>query len=313
MECREFDRRLEELLEGRLPDRARREVRRHLEECARCRELEALARASLESPPAGAGAVLTDAVLRRTTGPACDRAHEMLGDLVDGTLDRATEELVRLHVQHCRPCRALAETLARLAEILPAMAEIEPDDRFVGDVMRATARRRRPLADLLDAARAGWRGVVWRPRFALEGAYLGAVILWFTFGSAISPLNEIPARAAALTRINPAQTLSASMPAPRLDLSMQPATVGREIWRATGGNVLTSTQPARAAWAGRLREVGEISKSLSVRGARLCRAASSGNVDQSRSELQAIGKDLKSILQVLRTGTTTDKYKAQEA
>lgn len=313
MNCREFDRRLDELLEGRLPDRLRREVREHLEACPRCRELETLARASLEAPPVESGGDLTDAVLSRTTGPACERAHDRLGDLVDGALRGSEEELVRLHLERCRPCHALAEILTWLAEELPAMAEIEPDSRFVSDVMRATARRRRRLAEIVTASRDWWAGLAWRPRFAMEGAYVGAMILWFTFGSAISPLREIPAQAAALTRINPAQTLGVSSLGPVPDLSVQPAAIGREIWGATGEKVLTSTQPARADWAGRISEVGELSKSLTVHGARLCRTTFSGDLDESRSELKAMGADLRSIWQAVRKRSTTKNLKAQEA
>jgi hypothetical protein len=97
------------------------------------------------------------------------------------------------------------------------------------------------------------------------------------------------------------------------DLSVQPAAIGREIWGATGEKVITSTQPARADWAGRLREVGERSKSLSVHGARLCRTTFTGDFGGSRSELKAIGADLKSIWQAVRKRSTKKNLKAQEA
>ena len=100
---------------------------------------------------------LTEAILERTSGSPCVRAREQLGDLTDGRLAATDTELMRLHLGHCRPCAALADTLAWLAEELPAMATLEPDDAFLADVLRATSRRPapRPVA-ALERPAPGW-------------------------------------------------------------------------------------------------------------------------------------------------------------
>ncbi|HJQ98853.1 MAG TPA: zf-HC2 domain-containing protein [Candidatus Polarisedimenticolaceae bacterium] len=84
-------------------------------------------------------------VLARTSGPACAAAEDRFASYVDGELDAVDRELVAGHVAGCRPCR---EELAQ---------------------MRATAARPR-WADT-------WRRLMLRPRFALEMAYIGAVVL----------------------------------------------------------------------------------------------------------------------------------------
>jgi hypothetical protein len=45
----------------------------------------------------------------------------------------------------------------------------------------------------------------------------------------------------------------------------------------------------------------------------LCRTTFSGDLDESRSELQAMGADLKSIWKALRKRPATKNLKAQEA
>jgi len=108
-------------------------------------------------------------VLARTSGPACAAAADRFASYVDGELDAVDRELVAAHVAGCRPCREeLAQVRAILAE-LPRIAEVVPDRAFVGDVLRATATPPRWIET--------WRRLALRPRFALEVAYVGAVVL----------------------------------------------------------------------------------------------------------------------------------------
>ena len=108
-------------------------------------------------------------VLAETSGPACPAAEDRFVSFVDGELDPVDRELVAAHVAGCRPCREeLAQVRALLAE-LPHIAEVVPDRAFVGDVLRRTAAPPR-WSDT-------WRRLMLRPRFALEMAYVGAVVL----------------------------------------------------------------------------------------------------------------------------------------
>ncbi|HVQ35093.1 MAG TPA: zf-HC2 domain-containing protein [Candidatus Bathyarchaeia archaeon] len=108
-------------------------------------------------------------VLAATSGPACPSAENRFVSFVDGELDPVDRELVTAHVAGCRPCREeLVQVRALLAE-LPRIAEVVPDRAFVGDVLRRTAASPRWAET--------WRRLMLRPRFALELAYVGAVVL----------------------------------------------------------------------------------------------------------------------------------------
>jgi len=86
-------------------------------------------------------------------------------------LDEGQSSLLRGHMDHCTACTALVASLANAAELLPAMAEVNPGPWFTQRVMRATAYTpRRPAFDLHTA----WVKLMHRPRIALEAAYLGA-------------------------------------------------------------------------------------------------------------------------------------------
>ena len=112
---------------------------------------------------------LVKRVLARTSGPACPSAEDRFVAFAEGELDAVDRDLVKSHLARCPGCR---EELARVREWLaelPQAAEVEPDPCFVDDVLRRTSRR----PSRADA----WRRLVLRPRFALEAAYVGAVVL----------------------------------------------------------------------------------------------------------------------------------------
>jgi len=209
MNCRDLDDRLDALLAGKLSADERRAVEEHLARCDRCRELESLARAGLPDLEAAEDPELTDAILNRTSGRACGRAHELLPDLADGQLAGADAELIGLHVEHCGACEALARTLGWLREELPEMASVEPAPGFVAEVMRATTGRGRAWAERIESVRAFFAGLVRRPRFTLEAAYVGAIVLFLVFATPFSPLRDVPSRALALTRVNPVEVIEA--------------------------------------------------------------------------------------------------------
>ncbi|MBE0566412.1 MAG: zf-HC2 domain-containing protein [Krumholzibacteria bacterium] len=65
-------------------------------------------------------------VLARTSGSACARACGLLPDLTDGGLETLDRQLVRRHLEHCAPCRAVAVALGWLGPELAGRAELEP-------------------------------------------------------------------------------------------------------------------------------------------------------------------------------------------
>lgn len=201
MICRDFERRLEDWVDGRLASADGAACDRHLAECPRCRELAALA----GGPDRGASRVpepppdLAPEILARTSGAACERARERLAPLVDpsedGPLPEAERAVLELHLEACADCRALRAELVALGEDLPRLAELDPGPGFVEGVLARTSHRRAAAARLAERLRRlGDRlgsgllpRLVRRPRFAWEAAYVAVLLLTPLIASAGSP------------------------------------------------------------------------------------------------------------------------------
>ena len=138
---------------------------------------------------------MIEAILARTSGRTCDTARERVCDFVDGRLESVDAQLVQLHLEGCADCAELASAVARLTGELPALAELQLDDRFLGEVVARTSGRRRWAAQLAARIIDGvqiWAG---RPRFALEASYVGTCALLLVFGIPSSPLAGVPGKA----------------------------------------------------------------------------------------------------------------------
>lgn len=172
MDCEHYEEWLFEELEGALSDERRVRLDEHLRDCARCRELRTLLRggAAVEGAAVEVPDELLPAVLERTTG-------------------------------------AVNRAMRRMLRELPALAEMEPDEGFVGDVLASTvgprAARRVDRRLRLERAWAPWRTraeQIWerlaqRPRLALEGAYAGMLVALLLLGLPSPSLTALPARA----------------------------------------------------------------------------------------------------------------------
>ncbi|MBD3235923.1 MAG: hypothetical protein GF330_04405 [Candidatus Eisenbacteria bacterium] len=207
MNCREFADRLDRLLGDAVTADEARRLREHAAGCPRCERLLALFEPAADtcpppmSPPSaalphGTREALTREILARTSGTACQRAAELLPDHADGALGALDRELLAAHLSTCRSCRARALLLARLGEILPQLAEIEPDRAFAAEVLARTSHRTAPAAGV--ARGSWWQRLLYRPRFALEVAFCGALLLTLVTGGA-GPLvgDPSPGRIAA--------------------------------------------------------------------------------------------------------------------
>jgi len=232
--CRETAERLGRYLAGALGERERERLERHLERCDACSELHA-ERAALLADGGTAAEGLVEAVLARTSGPACRSARERLPDWADGALEAADADLLRSHLERCDPCRGLAAALARMGRELPLVAELDPGAEFTRRVLRRTAaaaRRRRfarRVARVATRLAAWWHDLLRRPRFALEASYVGAIALFLIFGTSASPLAGVPRRMLELATLNPVGELRA--PGERLQSGVSDR-VDR-AWRAT--------------------------------------------------------------------------------
>jgi hypothetical protein len=126
-----------------------------------------------------------------------------------GGLRAAERELVELHLQHCEECRGMAQALAWLTDVFPAMAEEEPGEectaailartslapRGIAGLWRTSARRLGVLVSgpvtIFAAARARWQGALRRPLFPLEAAYVATLIVLLLAGTPISPFHSV--------------------------------------------------------------------------------------------------------------------------
>jgi len=143
MNCADFDRRLDALLDGTCPPEDWRPADAHAAECARCRDLlDALGGRSEAGALDEAGqASLTASILAATSVRPCAAARERLCDYVDRTLAAFDRSLVKAHLERCGSCAALAGALARATAVLPTFAELAPPASLTGRVLAATSRR----------------------------------------------------------------------------------------------------------------------------------------------------------------------------
>jgi hypothetical protein len=177
---------LDSYLDGTLSPETRKAVDEHMEYCRRCRELLGIARGEFQVTVPNE-TDLAESVLRRTAGPACVRTRESLCDFADGTLGGLDLELVAGHLAHCEPCLDLAVALSTLRLELPAMAEVQPDGDFAFAVMRRIGEWAPQRGDRRRGFSDWWLAMVRRPRFSLEVAYLGTLLLVVVFGNPLAP------------------------------------------------------------------------------------------------------------------------------
>lgn len=128
-------------------------------------------------------------VMARTTGSACEKACGQLPDLADGSLAKLDRQLVQAHLEHCPGCRSVAVVLGWVQPMLPDMAELDPGPAFMQQVLERTTGAEHPLTraarsgqtvgplNLIERLGAWWHQQIFRPRFALEVAYVATVIL----------------------------------------------------------------------------------------------------------------------------------------
>ncbi len=198
MDCHTFENLLGDYREGRLTDPEAESCAAHLAVCASCRRLQRIVDGDL-SLLDNETEDLVSSVLRRTTGSACSSAHQRLCDFVDGHLDGIDQEVVARHLEHCVSCSALAKTLAELREELPQMATLDPGEDFTSSVLELTTHasaEQRP--GLMWRLGAWWEELIERPRFSLEAAYIGTLLLVMVFGSPAAVVSRNSARFAAV-------------------------------------------------------------------------------------------------------------------
>ncbi len=210
MRCTVLQLVLDSYLEASLEARSRAALEEHMKSCRDCRELLGIARGDLELP-GQLGNEFAQSVFRRTAGPACMQARDLLCQFCDGQLSGLDFELVAAHVENCGACRGLEAALSGLRRDLPEMAEIQPDGRFAEAVLRristAVAQQSRHGPRFRD----WWLALVRRPRFSWEAAYIGTLLMVIAFTNPLAP-SYGSLRSLSLRQVAPIQRVSSDLP-----------------------------------------------------------------------------------------------------
>lgn len=182
-ECRQFELKLGDFLEGSLPRPARSDAEAHMAGCRECHTLYCIAVGEVDLLTAEAEQPLLGEILKKTSGPACSRALEEMCDLVDGTIASTEANILSIHLQHCPSCGETRRILAEIRAVLPQMARIWPGAGFAHEVLAATTRGRVQAESGWKRTRRLWSRLIHRPRLAWEVAYLGTLVLLVTIGN----------------------------------------------------------------------------------------------------------------------------------
>ena len=73
-------------------------------------------------------------------------------------------ELIRMHMAGCEACATLSNVLAELATDLPALAEMDPGERFTAEVLARTVPRSSETPRWIGQLVQGWERLIRRPR-----------------------------------------------------------------------------------------------------------------------------------------------------
>ncbi|MHC4932686.1 MAG: anti-sigma factor family protein [Planctomycetota bacterium] len=285
MDCRSFQDRLDDFLDGRLPDADRRTAKKHVRDCARCREMVEILRSASDTPPVEPPSDLTRAILERTSGSPCESSRALLCDFVDGALTGVDADLVRLHLGDCPECTALGHALTRLADELPELAEIEPDPGFVDAVVARTVPWRRRVARRLPALADLGARLARRPRFALEAAYVGTVILVLAVGP--NALARVPDWAIGVVQARPVLASDRTT-----DVRDRVASGLNGLWNATGGRAAEISREARGDLATRYERTDDVRSDLRRHRGELVKAVHATNPSEAVTALKGIVSDL---------------------
>lgn len=217
---------------------------------------------------------LTDAILAATSGKSCARCHERLLAFDGGGLRAAERELVELHLQHCEECRGMAEALAWLKDVFPAMAEEDPGEACTAAILARTSLAPRGIAarwrttrerlgllvsapvSIFAAARERWQGALRRPLFPLEAAYVATLMVVLLAGTPISPFHSVAKESLHWLKSESQPTVLAGVPLPQdlrplseetLDRTLSPA---QQQLRKGKSGLLQALATRSEAWTG---------------------------------------------------------------
>jgi hypothetical protein len=242
---------------------------------------------------------LADRILARTTGAACASVEERLCELADDALAVPEQTLVREHLSHCAGCRELAEAVAALRRELPDLAEIDPGPGFARSVAEATARRTSAGRSVQGRVHMLWEGILRRPRFALELAYSGALVLTLLVELPGSPLENMPEQALGLTQVSPSVVQG-------VERSVETAAGAipflQETWKEEVSPLAARVEGVSVDVIATVRSSGPISTVLVQRGGAMLTRALQGDLPSATLEWTEMRREVAEIWLASRRG-----------
>jgi hypothetical protein len=294
--CADFERRFDAFLAGTLPMWEAQELRAHAAGCSRCGPLLRMAEGS-EDARGYAPEDLTGRILAQTSGSPCASVEERLCDLADGLLSPSDEGLITDHLSHCRHCDALAGTVALLARELPELAEIDPGPAFARRVTQATARRSLAARSLRGRARLAWEGALRRPRFALELAFSGALVLTLMVELPGSPLENMPGQAVGLMRVSPSVVQGVER---SVETAADAVPYIQEAWSEELSPLARRARDVSGGLFAALRVSGPVTTVVFQRGGAMLGSAIRGDLPRAAGEWNGIRREVSGLWQAAR-------------
>jgi predicted anti-sigma-YlaC factor YlaD len=282
MSCHNFEAHLDAFLEGTLEDVDQQRLEQHLDACAACRELAEIAAGNGDAAAEQRSPELCSAILAETSGAACGLAYSDLCGWADGRLAGAERERVRLHLALCVDCRGLATVLGRLTEDLSAL-------RVQRSPLPIEMRLALALGRGVARVAGFWQQLLARPRFALEGAYVGTLVLAILFILPASPLRGLSSGALTLTQSNPVAVLETPL-----------ESVGRiaaDLWRSASAPGTAALGKLEAGLELRYQGTSQAAMAMKRHGGELGEAAVSFDFAGGRQAMRHLNTDVGSFFE----------------
>jgi len=191
-------------------------------------------------------------------------------------------------------------------------AEIEPDADFTREVLAATTGAERPAPAphwwerLRERGRDLWR----RPRFALEGAYIGTLLLVLLFETPLSPARDAPNRALEVMRKS-SNTMAASLAPSLSGLRHGAAGFGENLWGGSGAHLAGTLRELGRDWEERRHRAAPAAADLRAEAREMIDAAKKLELEDASVHLVEIGGDVARIWSgLLRKEPTETKQEA---
>jgi hypothetical protein len=176
MECKRFERFLEDSFEVTLSEQNQASLADHLKRCPSCRQYRSILRGETNLLARHDQEYLTRSVLDSTSGPSCASAEELLC-LDDGEASREGQRLLAAHLENCSHCSAMKAWLDEAKDVWPALSELDPGEGFTASVLLATSHSPAPPPSWIANLGRSVGQLLQRPRFSWEAAYVGTLLL----------------------------------------------------------------------------------------------------------------------------------------